>query len=110
MGRKLRPTSAKRYAFLLAIYCFVVVDVVFAKLQVDADAEAYWFRRSIEANRNYPIAHFGLAAALVRLNSSDQEKAAARTGLTLDPSFTIRRFRNGLRPKSQLTWPSASDL
>jgi hypothetical protein len=34
-----------------------------AKLQLTADAEAVsWFRRAIEANRNYPMAHFYLAA------------------------------------------------
>jgi Tfp pilus assembly protein PilF len=36
-----------------------------AKLQLRADAEAAgWLRRSIEANRNHPNAHFALAAAL----------------------------------------------
>jgi tetratricopeptide (TPR) repeat protein len=71
-------------------------NVAFSKLQVDADAEALnWFRRSIEANRNYPLVHFGLASALVRLNSLDEAKAAARSGLGLDPTFTIRRFRDG---------------
>jgi TolB-like protein/class 3 adenylate cyclase/Tfp pilus assembly protein PilF len=67
----------------------------FAKLQISADDEArVWFRRSIEANRNYPIAHFALAAALALLGLSDQAKAAAKDGLRLDPSFTIRRFRD----------------
>jgi TolB-like protein/Tfp pilus assembly protein PilF len=68
----------------------------FAKLQLTADAEAVsWFRRSIEANRNYPLAHFILAAALALLGSLDEARAAARAGLALDPSFTIRRFRHG---------------
>jgi TolB-like protein/Tfp pilus assembly protein PilF len=67
-----------------------------AKLQLSADAEAIgWWRRSIEANRNYPITHFLLAAALALLGSPDSAKAAARAGFALDPSFTIRRFRNG---------------
>jgi hypothetical protein len=36
-----------------------------AKLQIGADFEAVgWLRRSIEANRNYPLAYFALAAAL----------------------------------------------
>ena len=40
----------------------------FAKLQLGADAEAVaWLRRRIEANRNYPRAHFHLAAALALL-------------------------------------------
>jgi TolB-like protein/Tfp pilus assembly protein PilF len=71
--------------------------IAFSKLQIEADAEALrWFRRSIEVNRNYPIAHFGLATALALLNSLDEAKSAARAGLALDPTFTIRRFRDGL--------------
>src|SRR5262249_15444822 len=39
-----------------------------AKAQLGADAEALvWLRRGIDANRNYSIAHFHLAAALARL-------------------------------------------
>jgi tetratricopeptide (TPR) repeat protein len=58
------------------------------------DAEAVtWLRRSIEANRNFPIAHFLLAAALALLGSVDEAQAVARAGLTLDPGFTVRRFR-----------------
>ncbi|MBR0691619.1 adenylate/guanylate cyclase domain-containing protein [Bradyrhizobium lablabi] len=70
--------------------------VGFAKVQLNADAEAVaWFRRSLEANRNYPITHFGLAAVLALLGSLDEARAAAKAGLALDPSFTIRRFRLG---------------
>jgi tetratricopeptide (TPR) repeat protein len=67
----------------------------FAKLQLNADAEALaWFRRSIEANRN-SIVHFPLAAVLALLGSLDEAKAVAKTALTLIPTFTIRRFREG---------------
>lgn len=70
--------------------------VGFAKVQLNADAEAVtWFRRSLEANRNYPITHFGFAAVLALLGSLDEARAAAKAGLALDPSFTIRRFRLG---------------
>jgi tetratricopeptide (TPR) repeat protein len=73
-----------------------LVVVGLSKLQISADAEALgWFRRSVEANRNYPLAHFFLAAALALLGSLDQARAAAKAGLALDPSFTIRRFRDG---------------
>ncbi|MCP3411257.1 hypothetical protein [Bradyrhizobium sp. CCGB01] len=42
--------------------------VGFAKVQLNADAEAVAsFRRSLEANRNYPITHFGLAVVLALL-------------------------------------------
>ena len=44
---------------------------------------------------NYPLAHFGLAAALALRGSLDEARAAARAGLALHPSFTIRRFRDG---------------
>ena len=68
----------------------------FAKLQLNADREALdWLLHSIEANRNYPLAHFGLAAVLALLGSLDQARAAAKAGLALNPSFTIRRFRLG---------------
>jgi tetratricopeptide (TPR) repeat protein len=66
----------------------------FAKLQLTFDAEAVrYFLRSIEANRNYSIAHFGLAAARSLLGSLNEARAAALAGLALDPSFTVRRFR-----------------
>lgn len=73
--------------------------VGFARLQIMADAEAVvWFRRSIEANRNYPLAHFALGAALALLGSQDDAKAATKAGLLLDPTFTVRRYR--LNPQS----------
>jgi TolB-like protein/class 3 adenylate cyclase/tetratricopeptide (TPR) repeat protein len=67
-----------------------------AKMHLGADAEATgWLRRSIEANRNYPPAHFALAAALGQLGALDEAQTAAKAGLALDPDFTIRRFRFG---------------
>jgi TolB-like protein/class 3 adenylate cyclase/tetratricopeptide (TPR) repeat protein len=69
--------------------------VGFAKVQLGADAEAaVWLRRSLDANRNYSIGHFNLAAALARLGELDEARAAVLAGLALDPSFTIRRFRD----------------
>jgi TolB-like protein/Tfp pilus assembly protein PilF len=65
-----------------------------AKLILGADAEAVnWLRRCLEANRNYPIVHFQLAAALALVGSLDEARAAARAGLARDPAFTIRRTR-----------------
>jgi TolB-like protein len=65
-----------------------------AKLILGADVEAIeWIRRCLEANRNYPIAHFQLAAALALVGSLEEARAAARTGFTLDPAFTTRRMR-----------------
>jgi TolB-like protein/class 3 adenylate cyclase len=72
------------------------MQVGFAKLELGADPEAIdWFHRSIEVNRNYPLAYFALAAALALLGSLDQAKAAAKAGLTLFPSFTVRHYRGG---------------
>ena len=65
-----------------------------AKGQIGADAEAVqWLRRSIEANRNFPLAHFHLAEALALLGRLDEARVAARTGLGLQPDFTLRRYR-----------------
>ena len=66
-----------------------------AKLQLGSDEEAVaWERRSIDANRNLPLAHFNLAAALVHLGRFDEARASVQAGLTLDPSFTISRWRS----------------
>jgi TolB-like protein len=65
-----------------------------AKFWQGADAEALvWLRRSLEANRNYPGAHFNLAAALALVGELDEARATAQAGLALNPSFTIRRYR-----------------
>jgi Flp pilus assembly protein TadD len=64
------------------------------KLWNGDDAEAVtWLRRSIEHNRNFPLAHFHLAAALALVGSLDDARAAANAGLMLDRAFTIRRYR-----------------
>ena len=60
---------------------------------VGADEEAVaWLRRSIEANRNHPVPHWFLAAALSLLGSLDEARAVAQAGLVLNPTFTIRRY------------------
>jgi tetratricopeptide (TPR) repeat protein len=65
-----------------------------AKFILGADVEAIeWIRRSLEANRNFPIAHFQLAAALALVGSLEEARAVARTGFSLDPAFTLRRMR-----------------
>lgn len=66
-----------------------------AKLYLGADEEAVeWLRRSVETNRNAPIVHYHLAAALGQLGQLDKARAAATAGLALNPGFTIRRFRS----------------
>jgi TolB-like protein/Tfp pilus assembly protein PilF len=100
MGRAAETESHINEAFRLSprdIFShrwLMVVGV--AKLQLGADAVALdWFRRSVDANRNYPPAHFFLAATLALLGSLDQAKAAAKAGLAINPTFTIRRYRDG---------------
>jgi TolB-like protein/class 3 adenylate cyclase/tetratricopeptide (TPR) repeat protein len=61
-------------------------------LNSDVDAAA-WFRRCLEANRNFPLAHFLLAAALALLGEPDQARAAAKAGSALNPGFTIHTYR-----------------
>jgi TolB-like protein/Flp pilus assembly protein TadD len=79
---------------LFTYYMLLIVGT--AKLQLSANAEAVdWLRRSIEANRTYPLTHFVLAAALALLGALDEARAAAKAALALDPSFTIRRYRDG---------------
>jgi tetratricopeptide (TPR) repeat protein len=64
-----------------------------AKLQLGADAEAVtWLQRSIDANRNFPLTHFILAAALGLPGEMDEARSAAKAGLALQPDFTISRL------------------
>jgi TolB-like protein len=52
-----------------------------------------WYRRAIEANRNYTFSHAGLAAALAELGLLDEASAAAKDVLMLNPAYSISRFR-----------------
>jgi tetratricopeptide (TPR) repeat protein len=72
-----------------------LVWIGLAKAQLGADAEAaIWMRRGLDANRNYSVTHFDLAAALARLGRLDEARASVNAGLGLDPRFTIRRYRD----------------
>jgi TolB-like protein/class 3 adenylate cyclase len=83
---RLSPCDVFAYRWML----FVGIS----KAQLGADAEAAsWLRRSIEANRNFPLAHFHLAEALALLGQLDDARAAAQAGLALDPGFNLRRYR-----------------
>jgi hypothetical protein len=64
-----------------------------AKFGLGRDEEAIaWFHRNIEANRNFPLAHSYLAAALSQVDRLDPARSAVRAGLTLNRNFTVRRF------------------
>jgi tetratricopeptide (TPR) repeat protein len=60
-----------------------------------------WFRRAIEANRNFPQAYFFVAAALAQLGRLDEARSAVKAGLALNPTYTIFRARAG--------WTTMSD-
>ena len=67
-----------------------------AKMQLGDNEDAVkWFRRAIELNPNFPLMHFFLAAALANLGKLEEAQVATQGGLTLDPAFTIQRFRLG---------------
>ena len=72
-----------------------------SKLHLAKDDEAVlWFRRAIEANRNFAFTHLSLAAALAHRGRMDEAYAAAKAGLELEPSFSIARFRAGARSEN----------
>jgi TolB-like protein/class 3 adenylate cyclase len=72
-----------------------------AKAHLNRDTEAVvWLRRGLDANRNYSVAHFNLAASLARLGELEQAGAAVQAGLAFDPTFTIRRWRGSFKTRS----------
>jgi TolB-like protein/class 3 adenylate cyclase len=65
-----------------------------AKLQLGSYEQAIgWFRRAIEANRNSPLPHFQFGAALAQLGRLDEAHSVVKTGLALNPNFSISRTR-----------------
>jgi tetratricopeptide (TPR) repeat protein len=74
------------------VYILLVI-VGFAKSLLGRPAEAVaWLRRSIEANRNYSLSHFTLAAALANVGQMEEARLEVGIGLALDPQFTIASF------------------
>ncbi|MGH7089726.1 MAG: adenylate/guanylate cyclase domain-containing protein [Stellaceae bacterium] len=85
---RLSPRDTFAYAWMYTIG--------FAKLALGAATDAItWLRHALEANRNYPMTHFVLAAALVRVGRPTEARAAVRAGLEIDPAFSLARFRTG---------------
>ena len=73
-----------------------------AKLKLGSYEQAVaWFRRAIEANRNYPTPYFRLAAALAQLGRLDEAHSAVKAGLALNPAYTVSRRR--------ASWTAQSD-
>jgi TolB-like protein len=56
------------------------------------DQALVWLRRTLEANRNHPYAHFVLGATLARFGRQDEARSAVKAGLALYPSFAVSRF------------------
>jgi len=54
-----------------------------------------WLTRSFEINQNHPLPNFYHAVALAYLGRVDEARRAVRIGRSLDPRFTIARFRAG---------------
>ena len=87
---RLSPRDSKAYEWM--------ATPAATKLNLGAYAEsAQWARRSIEANRNLPLAHFWLGAALAQLGRLDEARQAIQPGLALAPGFTIARYRAGVQ-------------
>ena len=67
-----------------------------AKLALGSDEEAMTLlQRAVEANPNYSTAHFWLASALAHVGRLDDARLAVQAGLSLDPTFTVSRYRKG---------------
>jgi tetratricopeptide (TPR) repeat protein len=84
----LRPTPRDTSAYRWEAFSGI------AKVFLGKDEEAApQLRRAIEINRNLQPAHFYLAAALAGLGRLDEARSAVKEGLSIDPTFTIRRYR-----------------
>jgi TolB-like protein/Tfp pilus assembly protein PilF len=69
----------------------------FAACLLDRNEEAVsWFRRSIEANRNFALCHFIYGTALANTGRMDEARSEIATGLALDHGFTIANFQSAV--------------
>ena len=88
IGQALRLSPRDTMAYLWMTHAGAAKNLLGSYEQAVA-----WFRRAIEANRNFPRAYFPLAAALAQLGRLDEARSAVKAGLALDPAFTISRAR-----------------
>jgi len=100
MGRPEETEPHIKEAFRLspadAITFMWIHTLGLAKLHLGQDEDAVaLFRRSIDANRNYPLNHFYSAAALAHLGRLDEARAEVKAGLALAPKYSLARFRRG---------------
>ena len=95
VGEALRLSPRDTMAYLWMTY------VGIAKSQLGQWEQAVaWLRRSIEANRNYPLAHFVFGAALAQVGRLEEARSAVKTGLALDPGLVMSRWRASLAATS----------
>jgi class 3 adenylate cyclase/TolB-like protein len=100
MGRAEEAEAHVREALRLsprdafAFEWFLVAGSAKALLGEFAEAVS-WLRKSIDANRNRPLAFFLLGACLAHLGRLDEARGEVRAGLAVDPEFTLGRFRAG---------------
>ena len=88
IAKALRLSPRDTYAYTWMAF------VGLAKLHLGGWEEAVaWHRRSIEANRNYPISFSNLAAALANLGRLDDARSAVKACLALNPAYSISRSR-----------------
>jgi TolB-like protein/class 3 adenylate cyclase len=66
------------------------------------DEAVVWLRRSIEANRNDPMSHLYLSAALALDGRLEEARASAKSGLVLNPQFRIEHYRAALSERGLL--------
>jgi TolB-like protein/class 3 adenylate cyclase/Tfp pilus assembly protein PilF len=63
---------------------------------------ASWFRRSIEANRNFALCHFIYGTVLANIGRMDEARSEIVAGLALDPGFTIANFQSAVSSDNPL--------
>jgi tetratricopeptide (TPR) repeat protein len=96
IGEALRLSPRDTLAYIWMAYAGIAKNHLGSYEQAVA-----WCRRAIEANRNYPHAHFMLAAALAQLGRLDDAHSAVKAGLALNPTYAIARARS--------LWTAVSD-
>jgi TolB-like protein/class 3 adenylate cyclase len=61
-----------------------------------------WFRRSIEANRNFALCHFIYGTALANIGRMNEARSEVAAGLSLDPHFSITNFQSAIQSDNRV--------
>jgi hypothetical protein len=90
--------SRIRGAFVIArntafTYKGMAAEVKQIGCELNVEEALRWLRKSIDANPNNPWSNFYLSACLVHLDRFDEARAVVRTGLAVNPKFSIKRLR-----------------